>query len=71
MFQDVSGVGIPMFQLEDLFKGIKFPPKPDLGTVYIIRELSSSLALVYSIPSRLVLACGSAKIAVQIAHKLV
>ena len=37
-FQEVSGVGIPMFQLEDLFNGIKFPANNE-GTVYIIRTV--------------------------------
>ena len=37
-FQDVSGVGIPIFQLEDLFDGIEFPANNE-GTVYIIRTV--------------------------------
>ena len=42
-FQDVSGVGIPIFQLEDLFDGIEFAANC-IGTVYIIRTVRAQLS---------------------------
>ena len=39
MFQDLSGVGIPKFKLEDLFDGIEFPPNAP-GTVYTMRTVA-------------------------------
>jgi hypothetical protein len=39
LFQDLSGVGIPKFKLEDLFDGIEFPPNAP-GTVYTMRTVA-------------------------------
>ena len=40
LFQDLSGVGIPKFKLEDLFDGIEFPPNAP-GTVYTMRTVDT------------------------------